>query len=175
MCSQWHELADLYLSVGQYKHAAFCYEDLILADPMSYLLHCRLAEILYTMGGHDNFLAARKYFSQSLHLKKSNPRALFGLAQCTQALSKTKLAKVDAEVNSAVQAYASEAPVPSKLCPMQLAKLKKLVPCRESRASCRQAKHATSPTKHDVRRLRLHAWQYLCLHAWHISGPAGLC
>ena len=74
-----------------------------------YLLHCRLAEILYTMGGHDNFLAARKYFSQSLHLKKSNPRALFGLAQCTQALSKTKLAKVDAEVNSAVHSYASEA------------------------------------------------------------------
>ena len=108
LAPQWHELADLYLSVGQYKHAAFCYEDLILADPMSYLLHCRLAEILYTMGGHDNFLAARKYFSQSLHLKKSNPRALFGLAQCTQALSKTKLAKVDAEVNSAVHAYASE-------------------------------------------------------------------
>jgi tetratricopeptide (TPR) repeat protein len=76
---QWHELADLYLSVGQYKYAAFCYEDLLLSDPMSYLLHCRLAEILYTIGGSENYLAARKYFSQSLHLKKNNPRALFGL------------------------------------------------------------------------------------------------
>ena len=45
LCYQWSEMAELQLSVSNYKNAAFCFEELILSDPMSYLLHCRLAEV----------------------------------------------------------------------------------------------------------------------------------
>jgi hypothetical protein len=36
-------------------------------------------------------------------------------------------------------AYHQEPPVQSKLCPLQLAKLKKIIPCRLSRTGCREA------------------------------------
>ena len=88
--SAWQELGELHLSLGNYKAAAFCYEELVLGDPMSYLHHCRLAELLYTVGGADNLRAARKYFSQSLHLKPKNPRALVGVAMSAAALAKIK-------------------------------------------------------------------------------------
>lgn len=106
--SAWSEMAELQLSVSNYKNAAFCFEELILSDPMSYLLHCRLAECLYTIGGSANYLAARKYFSQSLHLKKTNPRALFGLAMCATAISQTKAGKADPAVNAAIHEFACE-------------------------------------------------------------------
>jgi len=106
--SAWSEMAELQLSVSNYKNAAFCFEELILFDPMSYLLHCRLGECLYTIGGLTNYLTARKYFSQSLHLKKSNPRALFGLAMCATAISKSKAGKTDAAVNAAMHDFACE-------------------------------------------------------------------
>ena len=40
-------MAELQLTAGNYEHAAFCFEELILSDPMSYLFHCRLAEVRY--------------------------------------------------------------------------------------------------------------------------------
>ena len=63
-------------------------QEQLLAEPMSFSLHCRLAELLYTMGGADNLLAARKYFAQSYHLNKRNPRALVGMAMAATALAR---------------------------------------------------------------------------------------
>jgi len=56
-----------YLSMSKYDAAAFCCEELILHDPMNHLLHCRLAEIYYTMGP-SHMATARKYESNNLYM-----------------------------------------------------------------------------------------------------------
>jgi hypothetical protein len=56
-----------YLSMSKYDAAAFCCEELILHDPMNHLLHCRLAEIYYTMGP-SHIATARKYESNKLYM-----------------------------------------------------------------------------------------------------------
>ena len=33
------------------KAAAFCYEELVLVTPSDHVVHCRLGEVYYTMGG----------------------------------------------------------------------------------------------------------------------------
>lgn len=121
----WQELGDLYLddqqyaselrflcahhmvliltslrSFYRYEYAGFCYEELILAEPLNHYYHNRYAEvcpewrstsvrrspqdplsvlqILYTLG---DYATARKYFAHSLELnQENNNRALFGLA-----------------------------------------------------------------------------------------------
>lgn len=42
---QWLELAETYLSMGAYRYAAFCYEELILLNPMDAIFHSRLADV----------------------------------------------------------------------------------------------------------------------------------
>jgi hypothetical protein len=37
----------LYLSLGNFKHAAFCYEELILLNPLDGFNHSRLAEVQF--------------------------------------------------------------------------------------------------------------------------------
>eukprot|EP00615_Pteridomonas_danica_P013234 CAMPEP_0114336438 /NCGR_PEP_ID=MMETSP0101-20121206/5709_1 /TAXON_ID=38822 ORGANISM="Pteridomonas danica, Strain PT" /NCGR_SAMPLE_ID=MMETSP0101 /ASSEMBLY_ACC=CAM_ASM_000211 /LENGTH=146 /DNA_ID=CAMNT_0001468365 /DNA_START=442 /DNA_END=882 /DNA_ORIENTATION=- len=104
----WQELVDIYLSLSKYDAAAFCCEELILHDPMNHLLHCRLAEIYFTMGS-AHVPNARKYFSQSLEIKKkNNPRALYGLALCCQAMSEepTLMNENKKEVSEALHHYA---------------------------------------------------------------------
>lgn len=99
----WGELSDLYLAQGDYKHAAFCMEELILANPHNHLLHERLAEvryfysdgtcihspflvnylllsqIKYSEGGVENLELARAYFAQACRINPENIRALYGL------------------------------------------------------------------------------------------------
>ncbi|KAL6073887.1 ER membrane complex subunit 2 [Balamuthia mandrillaris] len=95
----WQELGDLYLDQQQYEYAAFCYEELILADPFNYHFHNRYAEILFTLGDH---VTARKYFAQSLELNnENNARAMFGLCICSKAIDSKKGggAKADKDSN----------------------------------------------------------------------------
>lgn len=75
----WHELSNLYLSVGDYTKAAFCMEEVLLHNPHSHLVHQRLGEIRYTMGGLDNIEIAKSYYSQAIKLNPRNLRALYGL------------------------------------------------------------------------------------------------
>ena len=42
----WLQLAAIYLGAQQFKRAAFCTEELILINPMSYLYHLRYADIM---------------------------------------------------------------------------------------------------------------------------------
>ena len=45
-------------------------------------------QILYTIGGVDNFITARAYFAHSLHMQpQHNLRALYGLTLCCRALT----------------------------------------------------------------------------------------
>ena len=87
----YEELADIYLSISEYKNALFCIEELILNNPKNYIFHLKYADILYTIGDNRN---ARKYYSQSLNINsESNTRALFGLYLTCKSLGQEKINK----------------------------------------------------------------------------------
>ncbi|KDO40303.1 hypothetical protein CISIN_1g022205mg [Citrus sinensis] len=76
----WRELAEIYVSLQMYKQAAFCYEELILSQPTVPLYHLAYADVLYTLGGVDNILLAKKYYASTIDLTGGkNTKALFGI------------------------------------------------------------------------------------------------
>lgn len=91
----WHELCNLYLAEGDYNKAAFCMEEVLLHNPYSHLIHQRLGDIRYTMGGQDNIEIAKSYYAQAIKLNGSNLRALYGLYLCCNhiAISKAQVVK----------------------------------------------------------------------------------
>jgi len=90
----WQELCSLYLAEEEYSKAAFCMEEVLLHNPHSHLVHQRLAEIRYTMGGLDNLEVARTYYSQAIKLNPNNLRALYGLYMTCTAISNCKVLSV---------------------------------------------------------------------------------
>lgn len=82
----WSKLADLYLSECDYKHAAFCMEEMILSNPSNHLYYQRYAEIKYTEGGTENLELARTYYTQACLLCPNNLRSLYGLLLTCSAL-----------------------------------------------------------------------------------------
>ena len=76
----WCELLHLHLEAGRLSSAKFCAEELILFNPHNYAFALRYAEVLYTLGGAENLLLARKYYGRSVELNPTCARALFGLA-----------------------------------------------------------------------------------------------
>ncbi|KAK4751234.1 hypothetical protein SAY87_004716 [Trapa incisa] len=84
----WRELAEIYVSLQMYKQAAFCYEELILSQPMNPLYHLTYADVLYTIGGLENLQMAKKYYASTIKLTGGkNQRALFGVCLCTSAIA----------------------------------------------------------------------------------------
>jgi tetratricopeptide (TPR) repeat protein len=75
----WLELSDLYIQEQDYSKAAFCIEELILANPHNHLYHGRYAEIQYTINTAESLELSRSYFAQALRLNQNNMRALYGL------------------------------------------------------------------------------------------------
>lgn len=77
----WLEMSDLCLNIGDYRGAAYCYEEIILCNPLDASLHCKLGEIYVTIGGINNLRLARKHLSQSLVLSPApgNLRAVYSL------------------------------------------------------------------------------------------------
>ncbi|ALC47888.1 CG17556, partial [Drosophila busckii] len=86
----WQELCNLYMGQGDYGKAAFCMEEVLLHNPHSHLVHQRLADIRYTMGGIDNVEIARTYYSQAIKLNPHNLRALYGLYLCCSNLANSR-------------------------------------------------------------------------------------
>ncbi|KAK9697213.1 hypothetical protein RND81_08G021900 [Saponaria officinalis] len=83
----WRELAEIYVSLQMYKQAAFCYEELILAQPTVLLYHLAYADVLYTLGGLENIQTAKKYYASTIDLSGGkNTRALYGICLCTSAI-----------------------------------------------------------------------------------------
>lgn len=83
----WRELAEIYVSLQMYKQAAFCYEELILSQPMVPLYHLAYADVLYTLGGLENLQNAKKYYASTIDLTGGkNTRALFGICLCSSAI-----------------------------------------------------------------------------------------
>jgi len=77
----WYELAALKKELGDWKAAAYCLEEVLLASPASAQIHCELAECYATVGGGglDNLKTARKHMAQALELEPTNVRAQMGL------------------------------------------------------------------------------------------------
>lgn len=84
----WRELAEIYVSLQMYKQAAFCYEELILSQPMIPLHHLAYADVIYTIGGLENLQTAKKYYASTIELTGGkNIRALYGICLCTSAIA----------------------------------------------------------------------------------------
>ncbi|XP_065199203.1 ER membrane protein complex subunit 2-like [Sycon ciliatum] len=83
----WLELADVYIGNQEYGKAAFCVEEVIMANPHHHLYHLRYAEIRQTMGGVENLEIARKYYSQAVNLHATSVRALTGLCLVCSSLA----------------------------------------------------------------------------------------
>lgn len=80
----WVEMAKSCMEQGDYKGAAYCYEEVILFSPMDASVHCTLGELYVTIGGKENYILARKHFAQSLEFDKGYVRAMFGLVSATE-------------------------------------------------------------------------------------------
>ena len=124
----WHELADLYLSVGSYKMATFCYEEMLLQSPSNYLLLRKLGECYYLLV-KDNLkmaitspekalpkksltsllITARKYYCKSLELCQNinNRKTCIGLVTICYELVQLACRDEDA-VNKSLCVYAME-------------------------------------------------------------------
>ncbi|TVU33566.1 hypothetical protein EJB05_25391 [Eragrostis curvula] len=106
----WRELAETYVSLQMYKQAAFCYEELILAQPTIPLYHLAYAEVLYTMGGLENLQTAKKYYASTIQLTGGkNTRALFGVCLCSAAINQLTKGRNKEEEGSELQSLAAEA------------------------------------------------------------------
>lgn len=42
---QWHELAQVYLELGQFAEAGFCFEELVVLEPLNDVWHTLLGEV----------------------------------------------------------------------------------------------------------------------------------
>ena len=75
----WAELGRVALDAGDYASAAYAYEEVAVACPLSAEVHCTLGELYATLGGLPNLLLARKHLAQSLDLDPGGVRAMYAL------------------------------------------------------------------------------------------------
>jgi len=75
----WMEMADLQLTQAAFAEAAYCLEEVLLANPYHHACHTLYGEVAFTVEDKQG----RAYFAQSLCVKpQNNPRAAWGLALC---------------------------------------------------------------------------------------------
>ena len=83
----WEALAGWYAERGSFAQSVFCWEEVVVAQPMMAHHHRRLAEVYYTWGGEENLRCARKYYAAALDMSGgSDVRALYGLALADRRL-----------------------------------------------------------------------------------------
>jgi len=80
----WYELAQLKRELGDWKGAAHCLEEVLLATPASAVVHCELGEAYATCAAGGNstmqeLLTARRHMAQALELEPTLVRAQMGL------------------------------------------------------------------------------------------------
>ena len=91
--SGWYEMAQLRMTLCDFKGAAYALEQVILGSPLDAEMHRMLAEVYATLGGLENLILARKHMSQSLELDSSSVRAQLGLVSvANQYLEESALA-----------------------------------------------------------------------------------
>jgi len=82
----WIVLAKDCMEEGDYKGAAYCYEEAILVSPVDASLHCTLGELYTTIATKESLILARKHFCMCLELEGENRnlRAIFGLVSAVE-------------------------------------------------------------------------------------------
>ena len=85
----WLELADVYTSLGLYRQAAFCWQELVAAAPGAGPWHCAYAQVLATLGDADALRLAQKHYAAAVELSDGrDARALFGAVAAAGALQR---------------------------------------------------------------------------------------
>lgn len=135
----WHELCNLYLMEGDYTKASFCMEEVLLHNPYSHLIHQRIGDIRYTMGGQDNMEIAKSYYAQAIKLNGSNLRALYGLYLCCNQIAASK-----AQVTKRKEAQ--------KLASWAMTKISEITQKSTSKKNTK-SKGATNSSKRDIEAL----------------------
>lgn len=104
--SAWYEMAQLRMSLADFKGAAYALEQVVLGCPLESKMHMLLAEVYATLGGLENLILARKHMAQAIELDRSNVRAQFGLVSvANQYLEESALAsKKDVDDHEALVA-----------------------------------------------------------------------
>jgi tetratricopeptide (TPR) repeat protein len=84
----WIVLAKDCMEEGDYKGAAYCYEEAVLVSPVDASLHCILGELYTTIGTKESLILARKHFCMCLELEgtsnRNDVRAVFGLVSAVE-------------------------------------------------------------------------------------------
>ncbi|KAK1749204.1 ER membrane protein complex subunit 2-like protein [Skeletonema marinoi] len=80
----WNQMAEMCLSVSDFKGAAYCYEELVLGCPLDSNIHTKLGEVYCTAGGVENAKLARKHLAQAVQLDPNNLRAWYGLVAAAE-------------------------------------------------------------------------------------------
>lgn len=84
----WEELSDLYLSLGQYKQALFCLEELLMFMPTNSEYLVRTADILFILGGPSGLKLARSYYAKAVEVSNGKDvRALYGILQSSAGIT----------------------------------------------------------------------------------------
>lgn len=133
----WQELSNLYLQEGEYSRAAFCLEEVLLHNPYSHLIHQRLGEIRYTMGGQDNIEIAKSYYAQAVKLNGKNLRALYGLYLCCCHVVNSK-----AQLNKRKEAQ--------KLSSWALEQIAQITKTKPSKSSSKSSKNQLAKQTDDI-------------------------
>jgi tetratricopeptide (TPR) repeat protein len=85
----WAELADVYTSLGQYRLAAFCWQELIVAAPGAAPWHAAYAAVLATIGDLEALRLAQKHYAAAVELSDGRDvRALYGAVVAAGALAR---------------------------------------------------------------------------------------
>jgi ER membrane protein complex subunit 2 len=113
--SAWYECAKLRMELGDYKGAAFCFEEVMIGTPSSANIHCELAECYATVGTLDDLFLARKHIAQALELDPTLLRAQIGLVtvsnaylQQTTTVGKKHVDEFEVEVAKELVRYGTE-------------------------------------------------------------------
>ena len=80
----WNAMAEVCLSVSDFKGAAYCYEEVVLGCPLDSTVHTKLGEAYCTAGGLANAKLARKHLAQAVQLDSGNLRAWYGLISAAE-------------------------------------------------------------------------------------------
>jgi len=80
----WNQMAEVCMSVSDFKGAAYCYEELVLGCPLDSNIHTKLGEAYCTAGGVENAKLARKHLAQAVQLDQNNLRAWYGLVAAAE-------------------------------------------------------------------------------------------
>jgi tetratricopeptide (TPR) repeat protein len=76
----WAELCSLCLGRGRFSHALYAANELVVLQPENYAAHIVVANVYMTIGGHDNYLAARRHYAASIARRRfHNLLALYGM------------------------------------------------------------------------------------------------